>query len=58
MDMYDKAEVRLEANGFVFKGRSGIHGSYYEKVTATGIEHAYLFASGAVRYSKENTLIN
>ncbi len=51
MDMYDKAEVRLEAKGFVFIGASGIHGCYY-KHTVTG-QTAYLFASGAVRYTKE-----
>jgi hypothetical protein len=51
MDMYDKAEARLEAKGFVFIGASGIHGCYY-KHTVTG-QTAYLFASGAVRYTKE-----
>ena len=51
MDKFDKAVDRLEANGFVFKGASGIHGRYY-KHTVTG-QTAYLFASGAVRYTKE-----
>ena len=53
MDKFDKAVDRLEANGFVFKGASGIHGRYYEKVSNDKVELAYLFASGAVRYSVE-----
>jgi hypothetical protein len=56
MDKFDKAVDRLEANGFVFKGASGVAHRYYEKVSQGGIQYAVLYASGAVRYKQARTV--
>lgn len=46
----EKAEHRLEKDGWKFNGASGVHGKYYKKIVDGVEKQAYVMRNGKIDY--------